>query len=350
MIRVIIADDSATARELLCAILERDGDIQVVALAHDGGQAVQLVEEHAPDLVVMDVHMPVLDGLAATREIMHRTPTPIVMVSAVNTLDVDLSLTATQAGALMALPKPEGPHAPRFDAVAEELRGMVRAMSQVKVVRRWGGAASASESALPVPSARRPTRAPELIAMAASTGGPAALRRVLLELPAKVPVPILVVQHIASDFTAGFAEWLGKSCALRVRAATQGEPFRLGVVYIAPENMHLGVTPDGRAQLADSPPIGGFRPSATHLFESAGRAYGSRLAAVILTGMGTDGADGLEVARAQGAYVLAQDEASSVVFGMAREAVRRGAVDAVLPLGQIAPRLRALMDSGAEVP
>jgi two-component system, chemotaxis family, protein-glutamate methylesterase/glutaminase len=336
MIRVLLADDSPTARQMLRAILEREGDIRVIAEAHDGAEAVSLVEECRPDLVVMDVHMPVADGLEATKEIMMRAPTPILIVSAVSQRDVDLSLSATQAGALMALAKPAGVGTRRFEDAAAELRSMARAMSQVKVVRRWS-----RPPAAPQELQRRPTRSTDYaaVAIAASTGGPAALRRLLMDLPRTFPVPILLVQHIARDFTAGFVEWLGGSCALHVKLAVDGEPLRPGVVYVAPDGLHLGVTAEGRVRLSDGPAIAGFRPSASHLFASAGTVFRERLLAVVLTGMGTDGADGLETAHEAGAYVIAQDEASSVVYGMAQEAVRRGAVDAIVPLDRMAARL-----------
>jgi two-component system chemotaxis response regulator CheB len=345
MIRVLVADDSATARYLLRAILERDGDMRVVAEAHDGAQAIELVERERPDLVIMDVHMPVADGLEATKQIMVRAPTPIIIVSAVSRRDVDLSLSATQAGALMALAKPTNVAAASFDERAAELRAMARAMAQVKVVRHWS--ANLTEGREPQPPRRRNPEAAELIAIAASTGGPPALRRVLIDLPRTLPAPILIVQHIARDFTAGFVEWLAGSCALPVKVAHDSEVLVNGVVYVAPDDTHLGVTRDGRVQLGDQPPVGGFRPSATHMFESAGLAYGTRLIAVVLTGMGSDGADGLATAHAAGSYVIAQDEATSVVYGMAAEAVRRGAVDIELPIGDIAKRLIALVTRSA---
>ncbi|CAN5735954.1 chemotaxis-specific protein-glutamate methyltransferase CheB [soil metagenome] len=336
MIRVVVADDSATARQLLRAILERDGDIRVVAEAFDGAQAVELVVEHRPDLVVMDVHMPVADGLEATKEIMMRAPTAILIVSAVTQRDVDLSLSATQAGALMALAKPDNPASPRFDDAAAELRGMVRAMAQVKVVRRWSHGPREPKELRP---GRRPAVPPDLVAIAASTGGPAALRRVFIDLPRTFPVPILVVQHIARGFAAGFADWLGVSCALPVRLAERGEEMRAGTIYVAPDDVHMGVGAGRRIALSAAPPIGGFRPSATFLFQNAAERHGAGLVAVVLTGMGSDGADGLVAARAAGAYIIAQDEATSVVYGMAQEAVRRGVVNVVMPIEHIAGRL-----------
>ena len=345
MINVIVADDSATARFLLRSILEADGDMRIIAEAHDGGEAVALVERDRPDLVIMDVHMPVVDGLEATKQIMIKAPTPIIIVSAVTRRDVDLSLSATHAGALLALPKPQNVAGAGFEERAAELRAMARAMAHVKVVRHWSQHASVQSSSPP----RRADAAakPELIAVAASTGGPPALRRLLMDLPRTLPVPILIVQHIARDFTAGFAEWLAGSCALPVKLAVDGERLTPGVVSVAPDNVHLGITRDGRISLSSEPPIAGFRPSATHLFESAGRAYGPRLLAIVLTGMGSDGAAGLEVARAAGAYVIAQNEATSVVYGMAAEAVRRGAVDVELPIERIAERVVELIGGGA---
>jgi two-component system, chemotaxis family, protein-glutamate methylesterase/glutaminase len=337
MIRVIVADDSATARQLLRAVLEQDRDIQVIAEARDGAEAIQLVERHRPDLVVMDVHMPVADGLEATKQIMMRAPTPILIVSAVSQRDVDLSLSATQAGALMALAKPDSPASPRFSEAAAELRSMARAMAQVKVVRRWADTPARARVNPVERTAQQPPG--ELVAIAASTGGPAALRRILTELPATFATPIVVVQHIARDFTRAFADWLGGSCMVRVKVAESGERLRPGTVYIAPDDGHVGISADRSITVSHAAAIGGFRPSATFLFESAARVYGPRLVAVVLTGMGTDGAAGLEAAHAAGAYVLAQDEATSVVYGMAQEAVRRGAVDAVVPLEQIAARL-----------
>jgi two-component system chemotaxis response regulator CheB len=336
-IRVLLADDSPTARALLGGILREAGGFLIVGEAKDGLEAVQLVERLAPDLVMMDVHMPVLDGIAATREIMMRVPCPILIISAATARDVDLSLTATQAGALLALPKPDGPASPRFAQQRDEIVAMARAMAHVKVVRRW----QRQERSPPTrPVGRIAPGAAELVAMAASTGGPAALRTVLDALPPDFPTPIAIVQHIARDFAAGFAEWLAGSGRLRVKLAVDGERLLAGTVYVAPDDCHLLVTADGCASLT-AERRGRFRPSADALFESVGHNYGPRATAVIMTGMGTDGADGLQVAHARGTFVIAQDEESSIVFGMAREAILRGLADAVLPLDGIAPCLLA---------
>jgi two-component system, chemotaxis family, protein-glutamate methylesterase/glutaminase len=342
MIRVLIADDSATFRQLLATILAEDADLELVGEARNGEEAIALVDRLRPDIVIMDIHMPLLDGLEATKEIMMRAPTPIVIVSsAIDQRDVGLSLSATQAGALMAMSKPGQLLGGGYDEFSTELRAMVKAMAQVKVVRRWAPALRPSR-----PPPLEPSRAPQrirLVAIGASTGGPAALRRILMDLPRDFKAPILIVQHIALGFAAGFAEWLAGSSPLRVKVAESGEPLTGGTVYVAPDGLHLLATKSLRASLSDAGPVSGFRPSISLLFESAARAAGAEVAAVILTGMGTDGVDGLVHVREAGGVVLAQDEPSSIVYGMAKEAVDRGLVDATLPVEDIARQLAQIV-------
>src|SRR5581483_243287 len=182
---------------------------------------------------------------------------------------------------------------------------------------------------------------PLIVAIAASTGGPAALQQLLAGLPGDFPAPILVVQHIASGFVEGLASWLNSNCSLRVKLALQGEPLSPGTVYVAPDGSHLGVGDRARILLSAAPPIGGFRPSASHLFESVAKAFGPASLHVILTGMGQDGLAGLKAARASGARIFAQDEASSVVFGMPGAAVAAGLADEVLPLPSVAGQILA---------
>jgi two-component system, chemotaxis family, protein-glutamate methylesterase/glutaminase len=349
MIRVLIADDSSTARQLLREVLRAPG-IAVVGEATNGREAVEAAERLRPDLVIMDVHMPEADGLEATKEIMVRCPTPIVIVSsAVNQREVELSLSATQAGALLALPKPGQPGTAAFESWRDQLITMVRAMSTVKVVRRW----APGVKGLPAGRRRQPRplqRVERLRAVvaAASTGGPPALRRILMDLPRDFPVPVLVVQHIARGFAAGFAEWLAGSCALHVTVAAAGARLAPRTVYIAPDDVHLGIASGDRVLLSDAAPIGGFRPAASFLFQTAAEVLGGGVAALVLTGMGTDGADGLAAVKRAGGCVLAQDEASSVVYGMAQEAVRRGLADRILPLEEIAHTLIHLVGEGGD--
>jgi len=353
VIRVLVADDSATSRALLVGLLSGEPDFQVVGEATNGQEAVEMTERLTPDLITMDVQMPVMDGLEATKQIMARSPRPIIIVShAAHEDDVKLSLDATRAGALMVLAKPDGPLSPRSASDRQQLVSMARAMSQVKVVRRHGTASRVSantpvsHSAFTVPSPVRTQTPPgsiRLVAIAASAGGPAAIRTILADLPRSFPVPILIVQHIARGFTRGLAHWLAGATALDVKLAELGEPADPGTVYIAPDDRHIGCRLDGadtiRIVLDNAPAVGAFRPSASYLFRSVADSLGANALSVILTGMGDDGIEGLRAAKAAGGRVIAQDEASSVIFGMPREAARAGVVDLVVGLDSIARRL-----------
>lgn len=358
MIRVLVAEDSPTARALLVAMLEADPDIEVIAQASTGLAAVELAERLKPDLITMDVHMPELDGLQATERIMLRSPRPIIIVSShARDADVSLSLDATRAGALLVLPKPEGPGSGFFESDQKQLVAMVKALANVKVVRRWRGSGPVESDGRdqPISSSKKAsysssnkwrtsTRPPAiLVAIAASTGGPAALKDLLGMLPGDFAAPILVVQHIAKGFVHGLATWLGADSRLNVKVAEDGEPLSWGTVYVAPDGLHMEVRKQGpeafRIALAATQPIGTFRPSASKLFSSVAAAVGERALAIILTGMGDDGVAGLrDVQRARGA-ILAQDEASSVIYGMPREAVRAGVVDEEVSLRNLPSRL-----------
>lgn len=342
MIRVLVAEDSVTVRELLVAILESDPEIRVVGQAKNGVEAVELANRLRPHLITMDVHMPLMDGLEATKEIMVQAPTPIIIVSSsASGPDVELSLNALRAGALMLVAKPDDPQSPLFDGRQGQFVTMVKAMADVKVVRRWSRrtAAAARPREPPTTISRRPLR---VVAVAASTGGPAGLQQILQALPPDFPVPILAVQHIAQGFVEGLATWLNSSCGLRVMVAEHQVPLRARTVFLAPDDRHLGVGRSGGVELSDAQPIDGFRPSATYLFESVARAFGSGVLGVVLTGMGKDGVAGLHTLKAQGGQVIAQDEASSVVYGMPGETVAAGLADAVLPLEEIARKLQEL--------
>ena len=350
MIRVLVADDSATARALIVALLSAEPDLCVVGEARNGREAVDMAQRLAPDIVTMDIQLPVLDGLLATQDMMTRTPTPIIIVSSSSRVgDVELSLEATRAGALLVLPKPEGPSISAAAADQRHLVNMVRALAGVKVVRRHTASSLGAPGRQVRPSSppsRRGTVAPRLVAIGASTGGPAALQTILAELPRSFPVPILVVQHIAHGFTSGLVHWLGGATRMHVRVATFGELALPGTVYVAPDDRHLGIRLGEdralRLLLDVTPPIGSFRPSASYLFRSISDALGAAAVSVILTGMGDDGVAGLHVAHAAGGHVIAQDETSSVIYGMPREAVRAGVVNEVLSVSEIAGHLMEL--------
>jgi two-component system chemotaxis response regulator CheB len=350
MIRVLVVDDSPTARALLVEILRGDAEIQVVGEAKDGQEGVELAGRLRPDLVTMDVRMPRLDGFAATKEIMIASPTPIVIVTAsFGAREVEMAMQSLRAGALAILRKPPGPESPAFEEAARKLVATVKAMAHVKVVRHWrppSGEHSAAPSVRKVGlGAVRPARRPPLIAIATSTGGPAALHRLLSSLPGDFSAPILVVQHNAPGFMAGLVSWLDGGCDLSVKAAEQGELLLPHTTYLAPDDRHLGVSNQGTVVLSSAPAVGGFRPSGTWLFESAARACGASLIALILTGMGEDGVAGLRAVRQAGGRVIAQDEDSSVVWGMPGAAVAAGLADSVLPLDAIATELASLVNT-----
>jgi two-component system chemotaxis response regulator CheB len=333
MLRVLVAEDSSTIRELLVEILRSDPEIEVVGEAKNGAEAVTLTRQLRPDLVTMDIRMPLMDGFEATKRIMVEAPTPIIIVTAsVDVREIEVSMHALRVGALTLMAKPEGPGTPDFEEHCHRFLTTVKSMAQVKVVRRWAD----DKSEPPSVSSRGQAK---VLAMAASTGGPAALCQILSELPGNFPVPVLLVQHIADGFVAGFASWLNSNVKLRTKVAESGEPLSAGIIYIAPDGKHLGVQDTSKIMVSNAPPIGGFRPSASFLYESVAKAFGSATLAVVLTGMGQDGLDGLRAVRAAGGQIIAQDEKSSIVFGMPGVAVSAGLADAVLPLDTIAARI-----------
>jgi two-component system chemotaxis response regulator CheB len=339
MLRVVVIDDSPVARDLIVEILNNETDITVVGIATDGQEGVELVQELQPDVVTMDVQMPRMDGYEATREIMIAQPTPIVVVSgSMNQPDVDKSMQSLQAGALTVIGKPHAPTSPQFAHTAGLLVDTVRSMSGVKVVRhRRQEDTSATDPSSS--DAVTTGNATQVIAIGASTGGPQTVHGILSALPDSFPLPILYVQHISDGFTEGMARWLTSTTMLDVRIAVDGEALAGGTVYLAPEGRHLEVSPDSRIVLTDHVPQGGFRPSVSVLFESVARSFGQHALAVILTGMGRDGVDGLKAIRQLGGQIIAQDKSSSVVYGMPKAAFDEGLVDTMMNPQEIVEHL-----------
>jgi two-component system, chemotaxis family, protein-glutamate methylesterase/glutaminase len=346
MIRALVVEDSSTARELLVEILRSDSGVEVVGAALNGVEGVEMTKRLKPDIITMDVRMPVMDGFEATRVIMAETPTPIVIVTAsCDVREIETSMNALRLGALTVVAKPTGPMDPDFDVQSERLLRTIKTMSQVRVVRRLLDRTPQSQPRVqPWPARGR------IVAIAASTGGPAALARILGDLSMEFPVPVLVVQHIANGFVPGFVAWLNSISTLRVKVAEAGEPLLAKTVYIAPDDRHLAVADRSTISLSDSSPLGGFRPSGTVLFASVAKVFGNAAVAVVLTGMGQDGVAALSSVRAAGGVVIAQDEGSCVVFGMPGAAVSARQVDETLRLDAIASRLGELVAPAGGLP
>ncbi|WGI25000.1 chemotaxis-specific protein-glutamate methyltransferase CheB [Halomonas alkaliantarctica] len=337
VIRVVIADDSQVARDVLRDILSRDDDIEIVGEATNGREAVELAKRLAPQLITMDLNMPVMDGLSAIEEIMHSKGVPILVVS--DRSDAQTAYQALEVGALEVMPKPtlEG-------ADAERLVERVRLLAGVAVITRLRRRVTTSPPFItspPLPAAPRgvPRDFQYVVAIACSTGGPQALVRLLRTLPAGFPAPIVIAQHISHGFINGMAQWLGSLCAMPVSVGQEGELLRPGHIYLSPSEQNLCVTPRHRFQLQPSPATVLYHPSCDVLLQSVAEVYGRDAIGIILTGMGRDGVNGIRAIFQAGGSTFAQDEASSVIYGMNQEAVKAGVVQHELPLDSLPDRL-----------
>jgi two-component system chemotaxis response regulator CheB len=350
-LRVLVVEDSVTVRKRIVEMLSLRPDFEVVGEAEDGKRGFELCQSLRPDALTMDMMMPLMSGLAATEAIMAYCPTPILIVSSsTNRGELFKTYEALAAGALDVMEKPgDGETDQAWD---ERLAGTLKLIARIKVIThpraRLGlrGQVPKPASELPAPAGSE-LRA---IAIGASTGGPGALIELLRSLPADFPVPILLVIHLSRNFGMAFAEWLDGESGLRVAFAKDAEalPARgLGRVIMAPPDEHL-ILKDGRLWLSRGPEIHSCRPSVDLLFESVAAELGPRAAGCLLTGMGRDGATGLLAMKKAGAFTIAQDEASSVVYGMPREAMLLGAATRQLSLDQIAPALSALLRAEAK--
>jgi two-component system, chemotaxis family, protein-glutamate methylesterase/glutaminase len=341
MIKVLIVEDSPVAQEFLTYLLTSDPVIQVVGVASNGAEALKLVRQKKPDVITMDIHMPVMDGFEATREIMATHPTPIVIVSgSTGTAEVSATFRAIEAGALAVVFRPPGLNHEEFESASRELLQTVKLMSEVKVVRRMPSVTNKSMPALrPMPRAQKAEMEIQAAAIGASTGGPAALLQILSALPKDLSFPILIVQHIASGFLNGFTEWLSGAARCPIHIASHGDHLKPGQVYVAPDGFHMGVENGPRIVLSDHAPENGLRPSVAYLLRTVAQVFGPHAAGVLLTGMGRDGAEELKTMKEMGAITIAQDEESSVVHGMPGEAIKLGAALHILPPASIAAML-----------
>jgi len=348
VIRTLIVEDSPVAQQLLSHILASDPRIQVVGIVDDGEKALAAVERLRPDVVTMDIHMPGLNGFETTRRIMEKNPVPIIIVSgSFSANHIEKGFHAMEAGALTMLRKPRGIGHPEHQSDARELIKTVVTMSEVKVIRRWPR--HVQEGPLgpaPVVVARQVSPAIRLVAIGASTGGPAVLQRIFTALPKTFPVPIVVVQHMAAGFMESFVTWLNASTGFPSSIAAHGDLLATGHIYFAPEGLHMLVRRDNRIALSPDDPDNGLRPSVNRLFRSVAEVYGPNAVGVLLTGMGRDGADELWQMKERGAVTVVQDQESSIVFGMPGEAVKLGAAEFILAPDRIAEFLTQLVQPG----
>jgi two-component system chemotaxis response regulator CheB len=364
-LKALVADDSILFRRVLAEALSSLPGVEVVGAVGNGRLALQKIRELKPDLLTLDMEMPEMDGLAVLDALRQSdAPPAVIVVSALTRKGGQLTMRALERGAFDFITKPDAHDAQASrEAILRELTPRVRSLSvrtDVKRILRDNSPSAPSPfrtTAIPSPAAQaraasfvRPTAAPEMVLIGVSTGGPAALGRVLPLLPATLNAPVLVVQHMPPVFTQSLAESLGAKCALRVKEAAQGDILAPNNIYIAPggKQMRIQSLPGGSkaVQITDDPPENNCRPSVDYLFRSAASNFPGRSMAVIMTGMGNDGTLGLRLLKRHGCFVIAQDEASSVVFGMPKAAIEAGVTDVTIPLDSIAARIVAAVRGG----
>jgi two-component system chemotaxis response regulator CheB len=370
-IRVLIADDSAFMRKVLHSIIASDPNMEVAGEARDGKEAVVLAQGIHPDVITMDINMPHMDGLQATEVIMSSNPRPILIVSSESREGADITLKALELGAIDFVAKPSSGVDLDMNVVREELLRKIRMCAKVRVVRNASKTKLAQEIATstpridpalapgyatdpnpPAPStsngsrtsglaaaaAPAPARAAgkfPIVVVAASTGGPATLMKLVPQFPKDFPGAVLLVQHMPASFTAQFSQQLAEIASIRVKEAEAGEIVGPGNLYLCPGSSHLRLSHTGRILLDQGERINGYRPCADVTLETVAEFSGASTIAVVLTGMGNDGTKGVQVVKANGGHVIAQDESTSVIFGMNAEAIKTGAVDQIHPIDSI---------------
>jgi len=342
-VRVIVVDDSAVMRKLIPGLLERDKNIEVVATAIDGDFALSKIEQLKPDVVTLDVDMPRMDGMTTLGQIVSRYAIPVVMLSSLTSRGAALTMQALEMGAVDFICKPKA--AAQIANMADELISKVKSAASTKVMSYKGLAAQKAAR----PASGRTPESPAvpfyrsdsaaLLVIGASSGGPHALRYLLPKIPQDFGAPILIVQHMPESFTSMLAKWLNEICALEVREAKEGDVAVPGTALIAPGTAHLKVkrrsNGAGEVMLEKGRPVNGHIPSVDVLFRSVAREYGAGVMAVIMTGMGSDGAEGIGEIKKAGGHTLAQDKESSAIFGMPKVAIERGYIDKILSLTEI---------------
>ncbi len=339
MIRILVVDDSPLVQAIFTKIFENEPDFELVGVAGDGEEGVAMALDLKPDLITMDIRMPNMNGFEATKIIMEKHPTPIVVVCAsVDAPDVAISYKALKAGALTILEKPTALDTYEAEETKRQLITTLKLMAEVKVITRRGTKTRLSglpdRQKEPLVS-HKPEKNKRIFAIGTSTGGPGALREIFCRLPVAFDNSILIVQHISKGFLGGLAIWLSNESKIKVKVAEEGEPLRDGVAYLGPSGFHMELDKGRKIKLTKKPPICGFRPSVTALFNSLAQNYGHDAVGVLLTGMGDDGVKGLKAIKEAGGRTIVQDEESCVVFGMPYEAIKMGVADKVATLQEI---------------
>lgn len=329
IIKVLVVDDSRVSQEVLLHIIQSDPGLKVVGFANNGDQALQWLQKNDCDVITMDIKMPFLNGFEVTAKVMEVKPTPIVVISSsYTTADRQMSFKALEVGALAILEKPVSVQEKEYQQQAEEIIATIKSIADIKVSKRIPQKKTLNEI--------------KAVAIGASLGGPLAIAELLSAIPGHFPVPIFIVQHIATGFADGFARWLQEKTELQVYLAKDKEQAKAGCAYIAADSFQMEIKKGDIISLQD-PLQTKLQPSVGNLFKSMAETYGSHCIGVILTGMGKDGARELLLMKEKGAATIAQDEASCLMYGMPKEAVLLGAATHVLPLQKIAPTLNSMV-------
>ena len=348
MIRVLIGDDSSTVRFLLTKILSADPEIEIVGKARNGREVVELAQILRPDLITMDIRMPVMNGFEATKEIMSNTPCPILVVSSsVNDEDLNIAFNAIHYGALDIIEKPSSTLDSEFEKVGQHIIKKIKVLSGVKVLTRrfnkYDRVISDNQAKI---TKTHISHIPKIkvIGIVSSTGGPVVLKSILSKLPKNFPIPICIVQHIAHGFGKGLVDWLSESCALDVKFGEHREFLKGGTIYIAKDDYHMEVTEHGYLNMHQEDTRYGLRPCGDIMLSSMGHNIREKSVGIILTGMGSDGAYGMQIIDHEGGMTIAQDEASCLVYGMPKEAVNGGCIRRQMNPDQIVQYLLTLVE------
>ncbi len=327
--RILVVDDSVFMRKIVSDMLETDPEIEICGTARNGLEAIEQVKKLEPDVVTLDIEMPKMDGLTALGHIMHECPVPVIMCSTLTQKGAAATFTALDRGAVDYVQKPSGAISLDVRKVQSELIGKIKAAAQSKIRKKTHVGNKRPESLKYTPKSKT-----KIIAIGTSTGGPSALAEVLPRFPANTP-PILIVQHMPAGFTKTFAERLNAESQITVKEASAGDEIKPGLALLAPGDYHMTVGKDGRVHLNKNPKTHGVRPAVNPMMITASEVYKSGMVGVIMTGMGSDGKDGIVAIKNNGGVTIAQDEASCVVYGMPQEAYKTGKVDRVVSLSQI---------------